>query len=115
MAEIPASGLGPGDLVYIEKVRQAMRRLSSQGPEPEDVAQAIQAVRDRSNFDVEVPTASRRREFEMVKSGVKRLSVWYMRYLAAQLNGFADSVSQLGEALAARTQKLEAASDDILA
>jgi hypothetical protein len=115
MSEIHASRVGPGELVYIEKVRQAMRRLTSQDPEPEDVAQAVQAVRDRSSFDVEVPTASRRREFEMVKTGIKRLSVWYMRYLAGQLNAFANSVTQLGEALAARTQQLEGVTDDVLA
>ena len=115
MSDISPSRVGPGELVYIEKVRQAMRRLTSLDPEPEDVAQAVQAVRDRSNFDVEVPTASRRREFEMVKTGIKRLSVWYMRYLAGQLNAFANSVTQLGEALAARTRQLEAVSDDIQA
>lgn len=115
MTDTNAARLGPGELVYIEKVRQAMRRLASQAPEPQSIRQAVQTVRDLSTFDVEVPTASRRKEFEYVKTGIKRLSVWYMRYLAAQLNAFANSVTQMGDALATRTEKLEAASDDVLA
>lgn len=115
MTDSTAARLGPGELVYLAKVRQAMRRLGSQEPEPENIRQAVQSVRDLSSFDVEVPTASRRREFEMVKSGIKRLSVWYMRYLAGQLNAFAASVSRMGDAMAARVERVEATTDEVLA
>jgi hypothetical protein len=113
MAESAGASLSPADLVYIEKVRQAMRRLSSLLPEPEDIREALQVLRGVSTFDAEVPTASRRREFELVKTGVKRLSAWYVRYLAGQLNAFGASVARLGDALAARTEKLESLADDL--
>jgi hypothetical protein len=108
-----APDLSPEAFVYIEKVRQATKRLSAEEPAPEDLSGAVQAVRNVATFDVEVPVTSRRRELELVKTGVKRLSVWYMRYLAEQLNAFGKSVSDLGDALAKRTDALASVSDDL--
>jgi hypothetical protein len=105
--------LSPEAFLYIEKVRQTTKRLSAQEPAPEDLSGAVQAVRNVATFDVEVPVTSRRRELELVKTGVKRLSVWYMRYLAEQLNAFGKSVSDLGDALAKRTDALASVSDDL--
>jgi hypothetical protein len=108
-----APDLSPEAFVYIEKVRQTTNRLGAQETAPEDLGGAVQAVRNVATFDVEVPVASRRRELELVKTGVKRLSVWYMRYLAEQLNAFGKSVSDLGDALAKRTDALASVSDDL--
>jgi hypothetical protein len=105
--------LSPSDQVYVEKARMAARRISSAQANPEDLRQVAQAVRDVAAFDVEVPTASQHREWELVKVGVKRLSVWYMRYLAQQLNEFGARVARMGDALAARTEKLERGSEEL--
>jgi hypothetical protein len=110
---VNAPDLSPEAFVYIEKVRQTTKRLSAREAAPEDLSGAVQAVRNVATFDVEVPVASRRRELEFVKTGVKRLSVWYMRYLAEQLNAFGKSVSDLGDALAKRTDTLASVSDDL--
>jgi hypothetical protein len=107
--------LGPEALVYIEKVRQATARLSAREVAPQDIRQALQALRDVATFDVEVPTTSPRREVQLVKTGVKRLSAWYMRYLSAQLNAFGASIVSLGDALASRTERLEANTDQMAA
>ncbi len=108
-----APDLSPEAFVYIEKVRQTTTRLGAHETAPEDLGGAVQAVRNVATFDVEVPVRSRRRELELVKTGVKRLSVWYMRYLAEQLNAFGKSVSDLGDALVKRTDALTSASDDL--
>ena len=108
-----APDLGPEALVYIEKVRQTTRRMSAREPAPDDLGGAVQAVRNVASFDVEVPVTSRRHELELVKTGVKRLSLFYMRYLAEQLNAFGKSVSDLGDALAKRTEALASVSDDL--
>jgi hypothetical protein len=105
----------PDALVYIEKVRQATGRLGARELAPEDIRQALQAARGVAQFDVEAPITSPRREVQLVKNGVKRLSAWYMRYLSGQLNAFGASVVSLGEALANRTERLEASSDEMAA
>jgi len=107
--------IAPADLVYIEKVRQATRRLGSREVAPLDVREALQALRDVAHFDAEVPTASSRREVELLKSGVKRMSAWYMRYLASQLNAFGASLVRMGDALVSRTEALERGADDFAA
>jgi hypothetical protein len=108
-----APDLGPAALVYIEKVRQATKRLTAKEVEPDNVRGSLDILRDMSNFDAEVPTASNRREWEYLKKAVKRLTVWYMRYMAEQLNAFAASAVRLGDALAARTEGLESATEDL--
>jgi hypothetical protein len=105
----------PEALVYIEKVRQATGRLSAREVVPEDIGQALQALRDVSAFDAEVPTGSPRREVQLVKTGVKRLSAWYMRYLSGQLNAFGTNIVALGDALVSRTERLEASTDEMAA
>jgi hypothetical protein len=70
-------------------------------------------LRGVSTFDVEVPTASQRREWEYVKIAIKRLTSWYFRFLAAQLNLFGAHVLNVGDTLAARTDGLESASDEL--
>jgi hypothetical protein len=108
-----APDLGAAALVYIEKVRQATKRLNSKEIEPDNVRGSLETLRDMSTFDAEVPTASNRREWEYLKKAVKRLTVWYMRYMAEQLNAFAASAVRLGDALAAKTEGLESATEDL--
>jgi hypothetical protein len=105
--------LGPDDLVYLERIRQATRRLSYREVAPEDPRAALQVLRDVTHFDVEVPTASNRREVEVLKTGVKRLLAWYMRYLGVQLNNFAAATTRLGEMVVERGEKLEAGAGEL--
>ena len=110
--------LGPATLVYIEKVRQATRRLKAREPAlggsgPDTVRMSLDALREVATFDVEVPTASQHREWEYVKIATKRLTSWYFRFLAAQLNVFGAHVVNLGDTLAARTDGLESAADEM--
>ncbi len=105
--------LGPDDLLYLERVRQAIRRLSHRETSPDDPAQALQVLRDVSRFDFEVPTASNRRELELVKTGVKRALSWYMRYVGVQLNNFSSAAARLGEVMVARSEKLERTATDL--
>jgi hypothetical protein len=104
--------LGTDALVYIEQVRRATKRFADQGSD--DVRTALEAVRGTSHFNVEAPTSSARREVELMKTGVKRMSAWYMRYLSAQLDAFAADLVRLADALAVRTERLESGSDELI-
>lgn len=106
---------GADALVYIEKVRKATKRLRAYETNPEDVRGALQSVRNVAGFNVEVPIVSPRREVKLVKTGVKRLSGWYMGYLAGQLNAFSATVVRLGETMASRLEDLERNSDELTA
>jgi hypothetical protein len=106
-AELAPPDVGPEDLVYLEKVRLATKRLAYRAPAPDDLVGALQSLRDVSQFDIEAPTAANRREVELLKSGVKRLLAWYMRYLAVQLNNFSAATARVGEVLAGRVEGLE--------
>jgi hypothetical protein len=104
--------LGPDELVYVEKVRRAAKRFAEQAAD--DVQTALQAVRGTAHFDVEAPTSSARREVELMKTGVKRVSAWYMRYLSAQLDTFAANLVRLADALVAQSQSLESGNDELI-
>jgi hypothetical protein len=113
-----APDLGPASLVYIEKVRQATRRLKAREPalggsEADSVRVSLDALREVATFDVEVPTASQRREWEYIKVAIKRLTSWYFRFLAAQLNVFGAHVINLGDTMAAKTEGLQSATDEL--
>lgn len=116
-----APDLGSATLAYIEKVRQATRRLRAHDPAPDGegpagsiaVRTSLEALRHVATFDVEVPTASQRKEWEYIKVTMKRLTSWYFRFLAAQLNVFGAHVINLGDALAARTDGLESTQEEL--
>lgn len=107
------SDVAPGDLAYIEKVRHATKRLSERGAE--DVQGAIQALRGTAHFDIDAPTAVGRREVQLLKTGVKRVSSWYMRYLSVQLDAFAANMVRVGDTLAAKAERLEHTSYELSA
>lgn len=99
----------PDDL-YLAKVRLSLSRLGVPGP---DVEGALAGLRAAARFDVDVPTASPRREVALVKTGVKRMSAWYLRYLADQLSGFGGALVNWADALAAKTQVLQSEVDEV--
>ena len=113
--EVAIPEIGPEELIYVERVRQATRRLGYRAPGPDDLDDALQSLRGVSHFDVEVPIVSNRREVEMLKTGVKRLLAWYMRYLAVELNNFSAATARVVEVLGRRSEKLERSDDELAA
>jgi hypothetical protein len=94
---------------YLAKVRRAAARLGVHtGAEADDLDILLEDLADQARIDVEVPTASRRREGVYLKKAIKLGTRWYLRYLADQMTAFGESVSRLGRELAARTDALDA-------
>jgi hypothetical protein len=111
----PEPGPDPAALAYVDRVRQLTKRLSARQVAPDDVAAALDAVRDVATLDADAPTASNRPEARLIKVGVKRLVAWYMVYLAEEVNDLAFALLRLGEALATRAERSEATSLGLLA
>ncbi|HET9058760.1 MAG TPA: hypothetical protein VFN61_02480 [Acidimicrobiales bacterium] len=105
-----ANDLYSPDDLYVAKVRLSLSRLGVPGP---DLEGALGGLRAAARFDVDVPTASPRREVQLVKTGVKRVSGWYLRYLADQLSGFGGALVNWADALAAKTQILQGEVDEV--
>jgi hypothetical protein len=101
-------------LVYVSRVRNATRQVTEPGPE-HDMEATLRNVREAAIFDADVPVHSSRPELQAVKSGVKKLSSWYMRYLATQLNSFAAALLDWADLMARRAQDVEADVDGLSA
>jgi hypothetical protein len=102
--------IAPG---YLAQVRRAAGRLGVRNTTGGDLDGLLDDVADQTHIDAEVPTASRRREVRLVKVAVKRLTGWYLRYLAQQVTALGESVSRLGRELAARSDALEIKAQDL--
>lgn len=107
-----AANLGPDDFVYLEKARLAAQRVGA--GERDDVRPALAALK-AAHFDADVPTASSRREIELLKTSFKRFSSWYTRHWVAQLQSFAARLVDVGDALAAKADRLQAGNDELSA
>jgi hypothetical protein len=103
--------LSPG---YLTKARRAAARLGVHpGAGADDLNVLLEDLNDQARIDVEVPTASRRREGVYLKKAIKRSTQWYLRYLAGQITAFGESVSRVGRELAVRTDAIDAKADEL--
>ena len=102
--------LAPG---YLAHVRSAAARLAVSDREPSDIRAALLYVGDTATIDVDIPTASRRPEARYLKSAIKRLIGWYLRYVGQQVTAFGQAVTHLGTTVADRTEAVEARTADL--
>lgn len=99
------------DPSYVDRVRQAVGRLAARDDDPGDAPGALLVLEDSAVIDVEVPVASTTRAGTLLKTGVRRLSGWYLRYVAEQVTLFGQATVRLGTALVDRTDQLRTAAE----
>lgn len=92
---------------YVARVRQGVRRLDPFPPVPLDVPQALALVTQESRIDIDVPLRTRRRGAKMAKVAVKRMTAFYLRYLADQVGDLGQALVHMGTALAERVEEVE--------
>lgn len=92
---------------YLDRVRQAAKRLALREADSTDARAVLAAVEDLSEIDLDPPTASRLPLVPIVKKAVKRLVGWYLQYFGRQLSAFGQAVTNLGGMLLDRTDRLE--------
>jgi hypothetical protein len=103
------SRLDAATTAYLAHVRQAAARLAHHELDPSDARGALEELGELVTIDTDVPTLSRRPAARYLKTGVKQLSGWYLRYVAAQVTAFGTATVAFGTAMAARADALEAA------
>ncbi|HEU5001809.1 MAG TPA: hypothetical protein VFW71_03395 [Actinomycetota bacterium] len=93
---------------YVARVRAAVRRLDPFPPMPMDIPQALALVTQEARIDVDVPLRTRRRGARVAKLAVKRLTAFYLAYVAEQVGDLGQALVHLGSALADRVDGVEA-------
>jgi hypothetical protein len=106
-----AVALAETDPSYVEHIRRAAGRLAARDGDPGDAPGALLVLEDSATIDVEVPVASTTRAGTLLKTGVRRLSAWYLRYVAEQVTLFGQATVRLGTALVDRTDQLTTAAE----
>lgn len=107
------SELSSSNAAYLAQIRGALTRISRRAladdgdAEGGAVAAALEDVADAATIDVEVPTASNRQAGRAAKEGIKRLTRWYLRYLAQQTTVLGQATLRLGRALSAQADRTE--------
>jgi hypothetical protein len=94
---------------YLARVRAATARLEATSRSSSDISDALLAVGDHANLDVDPPTASRWKAFTLVKLVVKRLTRWYFVYVGQQITSLGYAVIRFGTATVERAERLEEA------
>ncbi len=103
----PSSSLTPADAAYVERARSAAARLSSPDVAADDVRHALLVVEHHAMVDVEVPTAAALAPVGIVKRVLKRLLLWWFRYVGQQVTALGQATTRLGNALAERVDRLD--------
>lgn len=93
----------------IERIRDAAARMAAVEIAPDDVRHALVVLEQHARIDADVPTASRIVPVRFVKLAIKKLVMWYLRYLAQQLALFGGATARVGTAMVLRLEAIEAA------
>jgi hypothetical protein len=92
----------------IARIRNAAAKLGATTVEPGDIRHAALLLERQANVDLQVPTASRVPGVSLVKRVLKKLMIWYLRFLAAQVSAFGQATARFGVTVASRIDELEA-------
>ena len=97
---------------YLERVRHAAGRFAIGNAGPSDIRHAAMLLEHQATIDVDVPTGSRAAPAALLKKVVKKLTLWYFRFVGQQVTLQGQAVARLGTATAARIEDLEARVSD---
>ena len=99
----------------IARIRAAAGRLAASEFRPDDLRHAALLLERQATIDLEVPTASRVPGVALVKQSLKKLMIWYLRYLGHQMSSFGQATARFGVTVANRVDELEAEVADLRA
>jgi hypothetical protein len=92
----------------IARIRAAAGRLAASEFRPDDLRHAALLLERQATIDLEVPTASRVPGVSLVKRSLKKLMIWYLRFLGHQISSFGQATARFGVTVSNRVDELEA-------
>jgi hypothetical protein len=91
----------------IARIRAAAGRLAASEFRPDDLRHAALLLERQATLDLQVPTASRVPGVALVKRALKKLMIWYLRFLGHQITSFGQATARFGVTVANRVDGLE--------
>lgn len=112
-AEIAAAAseraAAPGfPVVKLARIRAAAARLAAGEYRPDDLRHGALLLERQATIDLQVPTASRVPGVSLLKQTLKKLMIWYLRYLGHQISAFGQATARFGVTVANRVEGVEA-------
>ena len=90
------------------RIRAAGKRLSVAEFRPDNLRHAAVLLERQAAIDLDVPLPSRIPGVALVKLVLKRLMVWYLRFIANQISAFGQATARFGVVVATRVDRLDA-------
>jgi hypothetical protein len=97
----------------VTRIRAAAARLAASEFRPDDLRHAALLLERQATIDLQVPTASRVPGVSVVKRTLKKLMIWYVRYLGHQISSFGQATARFGVTVANRVDALDAEVADL--
>lgn len=97
----------------IGRIRAAAGRLAASEFRPDDLRHGALLLERQATIDLQVPTASRVPGVSLVKGTLKKLMIWYLRYLGHQISAFGQATARFGVTVANRVDALDAEVADL--
>lgn len=94
--------------VKLARIRSAAARLAAGEYRPDDLRHGALLLERQATIDLQVPTASRVPGVSLVKQALKKLMIWYLRYLGHQISAFGQATARFGVTVANRVESVEA-------
>ncbi|MBW3555895.1 MAG: hypothetical protein KY454_03045 [Actinobacteria bacterium] len=92
----------------LARIRTAAARLSPDQSPAGDLRQAALLLERQAVLDLEVPTASVVPGVALIKLVLKKLMIWYLRFLGHQITSLGQATARFGLAVASRVDGVEA-------
>jgi hypothetical protein len=92
----------------VERIRAAAARLAAGEFRPDDLRHGALLLERQATIDLQVPTASRVPGVSLVKRVLKKLMIWYLRFLGHQISAFGQATARFGVTVANRVDTLDA-------
>jgi hypothetical protein len=91
----------------VERIRAAAARLAAGEFRPDDLRHGALLLERQATIDLQVPTASRVPGVSLVKRVLKKLMIWYLRFLGHQISAFGQATARFGVTVANRVDALD--------